>query len=231
MAHSKEGNPGSTAVIIAEKDLRTEFRRFYEIISIIAFAAGSMLIAGLVAQATSGGIPGMPAIVLWITLFFVTILIFTTSFSREADRGTLGGLKTLPCGSIAILAGKVISGSTLVLGTALVLVPFAILFLGLNPAGGLAAFLAVYLLGAAGLSFAGSFVSGLVIFSEEKTMLISFLLLPVCIPVLVPSVVASEKIIRGADLAGVLPEVELQCAFLLLIAAIMILTFGFVLEE
>jgi heme exporter protein B len=225
------GGSGRIAVTIAERDLRAEFRRFYEIVAVLAFAAGSMLIAGLAAQSTPGGVPGMPAIVLWITLFFITILIFSTSFSREADRGTLGGLKSLPCAPVAILAGKVISGTALVVGAGLVLVPFAILFLGLNPAGGFAPFLAVYVLGAAGLSFAGSFVSGLVIFLEEKTILVSFLLLPVCIPVLVPSVVATEKVVSGADLAAVLPEVELLVAFLLLITAIMIMTFTFVLEE
>ncbi|MDD1675109.1 MAG: hypothetical protein LUQ17_00285, partial [Methanomicrobiales archaeon] len=83
-----------TAVLIAQKDLQTEFRRFYEIFSILSFAAGSMLIAGITLREAGGDIP---SIVLWITLLFVNILIFTTSFTREADRGTLGGLKTLPC--------------------------------------------------------------------------------------------------------------------------------------
>lgn len=231
MNDPKGRNFGRTAVIVAEKDLRTEFRRFYEIVSILAFAAGSMLIAGLVAEGTAGGIPGMPAIVLWITLFFVTILIFTTSFTREADRGTLGGLKTLPCPAVAILAGKVVSGTTLVLCSGLALIPFAILFLNLDPAGGLPSLLVVYVLGAVGLSFAGSFVSGLVMFSEEKTMLLSFLLLPVCIPAIVPSVIATEKIMDGADIMGVSSEVRLLIAFLFLITAIMVVTFTFILEE
>lgn len=221
-------NLKETAAIIAEKDLRTEFRRFYELFSIIAFAAGSMLIAGLAAGNAGGTLPG---IILWITLFFVIILIFTTSFTREADRGTLGGLKTLPCSPVAILAGKIIYGTILVLVTGLVLLLFSFVFLNLNTGGDLGAFLLVYLLGATGLSFAGSFVSGLVMFSEEKTMLLSFLLLPVCVPVIVPSVTATGKLAGGAGLAGVLPELRLLGAFLLLITAIMILTFSSVLEE
>ena len=105
------------------------------------------------------------------------------------------------------------------------------LFLNLNTGGALPAFLLVYILGATGLAFAGSFVSGLVMFSDEKTMLLSFLLLPVCVPAIVPSVTATGKLAGGAGLSGVLPEIRLLGAFLLLITAIMILTFSSVLEE
>ncbi len=223
--------PGRTALLIARKDLLTEFRRFFEVFSILSFAAGSMLIAGIAARESGGDVAGLPAIVLWISLFFVTILIFTTSFTREADRGTLGGLKTLPCPPVAVLAGKVLSGTALVLLTGIVFVPFSVLFLSLDPAGGFPAFLVIYVLGATGLSFAGSFISGLVMFSEEKTMLLSFLLLPVCIPAIVPSVTATQKILEGANLSGVIPELRILVAFLLLVTAVMILTFSFVLEE
>ncbi len=210
------------------KDLRTEFRRFYEVFSILAFAAGSMLISGLVLQNTQGT---FPAVILWITLFFVTILIFTTSFTREADRGTLGGLKSLPGPPMAILAGKTLYGTILVVSMSLVLFGFSMLFQSLNPAGELSALLIVYILGALGLSFAGSFVSGLVMYSEEKTMLLSFLLLPVCVPVLVPAVTATEKLVEGGGLSAVIPELRLLIAFLLLITALMILTFTYLMEE
>jgi hypothetical protein len=50
-------------------------------------------------------------------------------------------------------------------------------------------------------------------------------------PVIIPSVLATEKILRGSGIAELIPELQLLIAFLLLIAAIMILTFKFVLEE
>ena len=187
-----------------------------------------MLIAGLTTGNSGGNISG---VVLWITLFFVTILIFTTSFTREADRETLGGLRTLPCHPMAILAGKIVYGTVLVVFTGLAVLLFSLIFLNLNTGGEVAAFMIVYLLGAIGLSFAGSFVSGLVMFSEGKTMLLSFLLLPVCVPVLVPSVTATGKLADGAGLSGVLPEIRLLAAFLFVITAIMVLTFSFLLEE
>jgi len=216
---------------IAEKDLRTEFRRSYEVLSILTFSVGSILICSFAWG--GGGVvePEVAGAALWIILFFASILAFTTSFTREADRGTLGGLKTLPCTPLAILFGKIIYGIVLLFFVECVLIPFSIIFLNLDLGGRFPALLLVCLLGAVGLSFAGSFVSGLVMFSEGKTLLLSFLLIPICMPVLLPSVVATKEIIGGSGIAEVMPELRLLTAFLLLITAIMVLTFEFVLEE
>ncbi|MEA2074524.1 MAG: heme exporter protein CcmB [Euryarchaeota archaeon] len=218
---------------IAEKDLRTEFRRSYEILSILSFSVGSILICSFAWGSGGGGMvePEVTAAALWIILFFSSILTFTTSFMREADRGTLGGLKTLPCSPLAILFGKIIYGVVLLFFVECVLIPFSIIFLNLDLSGRFPALMLVCVLGAMGLSFAGSFVSGLVMFSEGKTLLLSFLLIPVCMPVLMPSVMATKEIIGGSGVVEVLPELRLLIAFLLLITAIMVLTFEFVLEE
>ncbi|MCK4475792.1 MAG: heme exporter protein CcmB [Methanophagales archaeon] len=221
---------------IAEKDLRTEFRRSYEVLSILSFSVGSILICSFAWSVGSvGSEPEVAAAALWIIIFFASILAFTTSFTREADSGTLGGLKTLPCSPLAILFGKIIYGIVLLFLVECVLIPFSIIFLNLDLSGRFPALLLVCLLGAVGLSFAGSFVSGLVMFSEGKTLLLSFLLIPVCMPVLLPSVVATKEIIGGSGIDEVMPEVmlalKLLIAFLFLITAIMILTFEFVLEE
>jgi heme exporter protein B len=219
------------ALIMAEKDLRTEFRRSYEVLSILTFSVGSILISSFVLG--GGGVvePEVVAAALWIILFFASILTFTTSFTRETDQGTLGGLKSLPCSPGAILVGKIIYGMALLFLLEFVLIPFSIVFLNLELSGRFPALLLICFLGAAGLSFAGSFVSGLVMFSEGKTLLLSFLLIPVCMPVLIPSVMATKEIIGGSDIMAVMPELRLLIAFLLLITAIMILTFKFVLEE
>jgi len=222
----------SAALRLAEKDLRIEFRRSYEVLSILTFAVGSILICSFAWSSGSvGSKPEVASAALWIIIFFASILTFTTSFTREADLGTLGGLKTLPCSPVAILFGKIIYGTALLFLVECALIPFSIIFLNLDLSGRFPALLLVCLLGAIGLSFAGSFVSGLVMFSEGKTLLLSFLLIPICVPVLIPSVVATEKIIGGSGITEVMPELRLLIAFLLLITAIMILTFAYVLEE
>jgi len=235
MAHDFDFPQVGAALGIAEKDLRIEFRRFYEIISMLTFSISSFALY----IGTAGTRPEVVAASLWVILFFTSILAFTTSFMREADLGTLGGLKTLPCSPMAILAGKIIYGTALLL-----LVecgPAAIIFLNLllnSTATGTGigmqflALLFVFILGAICLAFAGSFISGLVMFSEGKTLLLSFLLIPICIPALLSSVRATMKLLSpGSTIADVMPELRLLIAFLLMITAVMTITFKFVLEE
>ena len=231
MKNIRSGEFQRAALGIAEKDLRTEFRRSYEILSILSFSVGSILICSFAWSSSGATDPEVAGAALWVILFFSSILVFTTSFTREADRGTLGGLKTLPCSSLAILLGKIIYGTALLFFVECVLIPFSIIFLNLELGTRFPALLLVCFLGAIGLSFAGSFVSGLVMFSEGKTLLLSFLLIPVCMPVLIPSVMATKKIVSGSGIAEVMPELRLLIAFLFLITAIMVLTFEFVLEE
>ncbi len=111
------------------------------------------------------------------------------------------------------------------------MLPFSIVFLNLELPGGILDFLVIFVLGIIDLSVAGSFVSGLVMFSEGKTLLLSFLLFPVCVPVLIPSVLATTKIMNPVILTDVMPELRLLFAFLLCIIAVTNLTFEFVLEE
>ena len=235
MAHDFDFPQVGAALGIAKKDLRIEFRRFYEVISMLTFSICSFALNIRIA----GTRPEVVAASLWVILFFTSILAFTTSFMREAEIGTLGGLKTLPCSPMAILAGKIIYGTALLL-----LVecgPAAIIFLNLllnSTATGTGigmqflALLFVFILGAICLAFAGSFISGLVMFSEGKTLLLSFLLIPICIPALLPSVRATKKLLSpGSTIADAMPELKLLVLFLLFVTVVMTLTFKFVLEE
>ena len=214
--------------LISIKDLRSEFRRPYEIISLLTFSLGAVLIASL----TLGGSrvpPDMVAALIWILLLFITILTYTTSFARESDRGTLGGLKSLPCSPLAILGGKVVYGTLLIFVVGSVLLFFTGLFLPIDLGGSYAEFLLIFALGATGLSLAAAFVSGLVMYSEGSTLLLSFLLIPISVPILLPAVQATTGLLRGN--AEALPALQLLLASLGLILAVTILTFSCVLQE
>lgn len=214
--------------LLAIKDLRSEFRRPYEVISLLTFSLGAVLISSL----TLGGgqaSPEMVASLIWILLLFLTTLTYTTSFAREADRGTLGGLKSLPCSPLAILGGKVVFGTLLIFLVGSVLLFFTCLFLPLDLGGRYAGFLLIYALGITGLSLAAAFVSGLVMYSEGSTLLLSFLLIPVSVPILLPAVRATTGLLKGT--AEVLPALQLLLAFLGLILAVTLLTFTWVLQE
>lgn len=221
----------SAAVRVAAKDLKVEFKRAYEILSMLTFSVSSILICSF---AWGGAIitrPEVTSAALWIIIFFTSVLTFTTSFTREVDRGTLGGLKTLPCSPTAILFGKTLYAAVLLLFVAGVLLPLSFVFLNLKLPGGFWEFAFVFIFGVIDLATAGSLVSGLVMFSEGKTLLLSFLLFPVCVPVLIPSVLATVKILNQPTSFDIMPELRLLLAFLLAVTVVGNLTFKYVLEE
>lgn len=221
----------STALRIAEKDLKAEFRRAYEILSILIFSVSSILVCSFAWGSALANRAEVAASALWVILFFASVLAFTTSFTREIDRGTLGGLKTLPCSPSAILFGKILYAVVLLLLVEIVLLLTSSIFLNLNVAERFSEFWFIFFLGIVDLALAGSFISGLLMFSEGKTLLLSFLLFPVCMPVLIPSVLATRKIVDGSGFIDLIPELRLLLAFLLGITGIAGLTFKFVLEE
>lgn len=221
----------SSALRIAAKDLKAEFRRAYEILSILVFSVSSILVCSFAWGSALASRAEVAAAALWVILFFASVLAFTTSFTREMDRGTLGGLKTLPCSPSAILFGKILYAIVLLLLVEFVLLLFSSVFLNLRFSERFAEFSLVFFLGIVDLAIAGSFVSGLVMFSEGKTLLLSFLLFPVCMPALIPAVLATEKVVNGSGVTALIPELRLLLAFLLSIAAVAGLTFKFVLEE
>ena len=214
--------------LLAIKDLRSEFRRPHEVISLLTFSLGAVLITSLTLRGSRVP-PEMVASLIWILLLFLTILTYTTSFVRESERGTLSGLKSLPCSPLAILGGKVVFGTLLIFLVGSVLLFFTCLFLPLDLGGRYAGFLLIYALGITGLSLAAAFVSGLVMYSEGSTLLLSFLLIPVSVPILLPAVRATTGLLKGT--AEVLPALQLLLAFLGLILAVTLLTFTWVLQE
>lgn len=221
----------SAAIRIAEKDIKVELRRSYEILSILAFSVSSLLTCSFVWGSAVTVSSEVASATLWIILFFTSVLAFTTSFTREMDRGTLGGLKTLPCPAFSILLGKFLYVMILLFLVEFVLLTFSIVFFNLRILESFAGYLPVFIIGIIDLSFAGSFVSSLVMFSEGRTLLLSFLLFPICMPVLISSVIATDKIIAGLTVTDVIPELKLLLAFLLCITAVASFTFKTVLEE
>ena len=136
----------SAAIRIAVKDLRVEFRRVHEILAILTFSVSSILICSFAWGGAITTNPEVTSAALWVIVFLASVLSFTTSFTREMDRGTLGGLKTLPCSSASILFGKTLYATVLLLLVECVLLPFSFLFLNLKMPSQPLDFLLVFLL-------------------------------------------------------------------------------------
>jgi heme exporter protein B len=198
--------------------------------SILAFAITSILISSFAWRGMLVLKPETVSATLWIVIYFSSILTLTTSFSREVDRGTLAGLRSLPCPTYTILIGKIIYGSAILFTVLITTILSAIIFLNLEVSSMLSLWL-IFSIGVIDLALVGSMISAIVMYSEGKILLLSFLFFPVSVPVLIPGTQAVSRILSGTNLIGILPEFRLLLSFLLAIIAISIIIFRFIFIE
>lgn len=220
----------SYAMKLARKDLTIELRRVHEFMSILAFALTSVLISSFAWRGLLVLSPEVVSATLWIVIYFSSILALTTSFSREVDRGTIEGLRSLPCPAYTILIGKIIYVVVILFTVLMATIFSAFIFLNIRLVV-LPALIVVFILGVIDLAIIGSIVSAIVMYSEGKTPLLSFLFFPVSIPVLIPGIQAAGTIISGTALSGVIPELRLLGSVLFAVVAVSILLFKYVFHE
>ena len=216
---------------IAVRDILIESRRAYELWSIIFFAVSAVVMVSI-AWGTPISITIEEGVAsLWIIIFFTSILLFTTAFAREMDRGTIGGLKTIPSSPLATLFGKVIYSVVMLLLVIVVLLPLSIVFINIQPSIEILELLLILIIGIIDLSFAGSFVSSIVMYSEGKNLLLPFLLFPISMPIFIPAILSSGKILQGLAFTEYSGELRLLGAFLVLVIMVAIFSFETIMEE
>ena len=216
---------------IAVRDILIESRRAYELWSIIFFAVSAVVMVSI-AWGTPISITIEEGVAsLWIIIFFTSILLFTTAFAREMDRGTIGGLRTIPSSPLATLFGKVIYSVVMLLLVIVVMLPLSIIFINIQPSTEILELFLILIIGIIDLSFAGSFVSSIVMYSEGKNLLLPFLLFPISIPIFIPAILSSGKVLHGLAFTEYSGELRLLGAFLVLVIMVAIFSFETIMEE
>jgi len=211
-------NTLSYALKLARKDLIVELRRPHELLSIIAFTLSSIIVSSFSWRTILIVDPLVVSAAMWIVIFFASILVLTTSFAREIDRGTIDGLRSLPCPPFAVLAGKMIYGVVTLILVLLSLIFASLLFLNLNT-GLIPSLILIFTIGAIDFALMGSMMSAVLMYSEGKNLLLAFLFFPVSIPILLPGIQAGAKILSGEPFMALIPELRLLFAFMLAVIA------------
>jgi heme exporter protein B len=196
------------------------------------FTFASVFIFGLALSGSSSSAQETYAAMIWVVLYFASTFVFASSFHNEADRGTMGGLRSLPISMNLVLYAKTLYCLillTLIMGT---LIGSATVFLNVSIAASsvLTIFL-IFMLAAVGLSLLGCLTSALLIFSEGKRLLIVFLLFPISLPILIPCISSTMKMADGLSFLDALPEIQLIVAFTILIFIVSYLSFESIITE
>jgi heme exporter protein B len=209
---------------LAYKDLIVELRRPHELLSIIAFTFSSIIVSSFSWRTLLILDPLVIAAAMWIVIFFASILILTTSFAREIDRGTIDGLRSIPCSPTAIIAGKMVYGVITLVIVLLTLIVSSLFFLNLNTSL-LLGLTTIFIIGAIDFAIMGSMISAVLMNSEGKNLLLAFIFFPVSVPVLLPGIQATAKILIGESLMTVMPEIRLLFAFMLAVITVSLTLF------
>lgn len=169
--------------------------------------------------------------VLWISFAFAGSLIVSRSLHRERDRGTWEALGLLPVDWGVVYLVKATANILVLLVVEAIALPlFAILF-GADLFTPLPKLIPLLLLGTVGLAAAGTLAAALSSHTRSREILLPILLFPLLVPLLMMSMQATEKVLRGLPSSAALSEHLILVAFDAIFLAIGWLTFDYVLSE
>jgi heme exporter protein B len=215
---------------LAAKDLMVELRTWEMAAAMLVMAVLALFVFSLAldlrgAVARAAAAPG----VFWSAVLFSGTLGLSRSMARERQSRCIDGLLLAPMDPAVIWGGKALGVSIV-----MVVVEAALLFLmvGLFGVSLLRPdILLVLALGTLGYAAVGTLVAAMAANTRAREVLLPVLLLPLAVPVLIAAVQATGALAEGATLADVAGWVRLLVVYDLTMAAVCLLTFGYVVEE
>ena len=214
---------------ILVKDMAAELHTREMISAMLVFSILALLIfsfaldlRGATARAAAPG-------VLWATVAFAGTLGLSRSLAREEQTGCMDGLLLAPVDRSAIFFGKALGNAILMGLVEVVLLPLVSALFGvplLRPG-----VLLVTALGTVGYAAVGTLLAAIAVNTRAREVMLPIMLLPLAIPVLIASVRATGVLVEGGALGYATGWVRLLVVYDLVIVAVALLTFGYVLEE
>jgi heme exporter protein B len=167
--------------------------------------------------------------VLWATVAFAGTLGLSRSLAREQQSGCIDGLLLAPVDRTAVFLGKAAGNLLFIVIVEMVLLPlFSALFdVALLRPG---VFL-VLILGTLGYATVGTLLAAIAVNTRAREVMLPVLLLPLAVPVLIGAVRATGGLTEGAQMRDVGGWVRILVVYDLVIMAVSLLTFGYVVEE
>jgi heme exporter protein B len=90
---------------------------------------------------------------------------------------------------------------------------------------------ATFIVGTFGLVIVGATVSGLTMYTESRTILAPLLTFPLVLPIIIPSVTLTKKLINGTTLALAMPELRLITLTIVVLVVATLLLFRYILTD
>ncbi len=177
-----------TALAIAGKDLRIEWRQREGWVTTLFFAVSCILVFsfGLVRDGRAHVDVG-PA-VLWVAMTFAGTLAMARTFERERSAGTLTAVLLSPASRAGVYLGKWIALVVLLLAVDVVLLPLVSLFFQMPLTDRWWQVVPMVLAGTAGYAAVGTLFAAMLSRKRTRDVLLPVLLYPMTVPVMIGGV-------------------------------------------
>lgn len=215
---------------LAWKDLLMEFRTKQMLNSMVIF---SLLVIVIFNYSFSNilfniDVADIAPGILWIAFTFAGMLGLSRSFSSEMEEGCLDGLKLCPVDPSTIYLGKVVSNLVIMFLIEAIIIPLFIVLFNFSDVKGLAGLIVIILLGTIGFILVGTLFSALTVNMRTREILLPVILFPIIIPLIMSSVMATQKVLSTGDLFAAIDEIRLLVVYDLVffIAAQLVFEYG-----
>ena len=214
---------------IVVKDIVAEFHTREMVSAMLVFSVLAMLIfsfaldlRGAMARVAAPG-------VLWATVAFAGTLGLSRSLAREQQAGCIDGLLLAPMDRSAIFFGKALGNLAFIAVVEIALLPlFSALFdVPLLRTG----VLMVTALGTVGYAAVGTLLAAIAVNTRAREVMLPILLLPLVVPALIAAVQATGGLVEGASLSEVGGWLRLLVVYDLVVVAVSMVTYDYVVEE
>ncbi|MCD4816327.1 MAG: heme exporter protein CcmB [Methanosarcinales archaeon] len=218
---------------LAWKDLLMEFRTKQMLNSMVIF---SLLVIVIFNYSFSNilfniDVADIAPGILWIAFTFAGMLGLSRSFASEMEEGCLDGLKLCPVDPSTIYLGKVVSNLVIMFMIEAIIVPLFIVLFNFSDVKGLAGLIVIILLGTIGFILVGTLFSALTVNMRTREILLPVILFPIIIPLIMSSVMATQKVLSTGDLFSAIDEIRLLVVYDLVFFIAAQLVFEYVIED
>ena len=211
------------------KDLVLELKSKDVIISIVSFALLALVIFnfafGSSSQLASLIAPGA----IWVSITFAGVIGLNRLFVIEHDQGSIVGLLLTPVSRDSIYFGKMLSMFVFLTISEIILLPiYAILF---NTSITHPIFLLIVVLGTIGFASLGTLFSAMAVNTRSREIMLPVMFLPIVMPILIGSVVASANILDGGGWSDAARGIHIIIVFDVLSLVVSPLLFEHIMQE
>lgn len=211
------------------KDLLLELKSKDVIISIVSFA----LLALVIFNFAFGSSPQLASLIapgaIWVSITFAGVIGLNRLFVIEHDQGSIIGLLLTPVSKDSIFFGKMLSMFVFLTISEIILLPiYAILF---NTSITHPIFLLIVVLGTIGFASLGTLFSAMAVNTRSREIMLPVMFLPIVMPILIGSVVASANILDGGGWSDSARGIHIIIVFDVLSLVVSPLLFEHIIQE